>query len=874
MEGLRSRPPASWLPARVCVCSEASTEGLRSRPPASWLPARVCVSVKIMPAAAAAARKAAGPHLAPRWQVPIMIALVVASGLCIASVIGVLQDEKDRRDADKAHKADCRNARERITEWGKRQAVEASTLGSVMVRERSLSVSPSTPFLVPGVLSNELQIDRLLRSAKEFEQTPASVLWSPTVRLEDRAAYEAWAGETYGAARPINITDLTGEIKDATFSVVAAAPRATYNPLSVVWTVADPGTTLTIEQAIGLDLQEYYRRNMPPAPEARFDDMRPLAQPLYFPEGNPLPDFAMVVLVKVVDETCQRGGDCFADDQAPVIGYVSFYLTVARWAFIFPANVKVIEASTGHVIKTADAVFGVHAKHSRAYEPYLDLDIKCYYDARHSYRPMLYLIGTIVLPLVVALLLWLLRRIGLGAARERAMIDELRRDAAHAAAAKEQRTSDAFQMSEKTERYLNHELKNRIFILGQSIVDKSLLGQIDEITEVLNNKAVLVRLSTGRYEPSWDAVDPTALIGRRWQRFVAADSPFERAETTGAAAHRTVLRFDKVLFNICLDNMLSNAFKYGDASKPPSLALRIDPLDDGATRVRLSLELRNWAGHEHAALLQLGEEELNEIARAEGRRAHEHAAELSAGDGFPMAAAAARALGGTVRLVLLPDGVIAKLELPDVAAELTVAARRSAAAAAAPVELSWLKIAMADDSAMFRKMIAMLTEKVTSRVPIVAGATRESIDGFPKMVIEGDVDVVFLDFNFAPVHHTKTGVDICRECRQLDAEEGNVPRLIFIVSANDSPEDAERYRAAGADGSLGKKLTPAKLRQVLEDAVRTHPRFAARRASDLVARAASWRCLQAMDTPPPSPWRPASGRLRPNRIALTPRTPR
>jgi hypothetical protein len=34
------------------------------------------------------------------------------------------------------------------------------------------------------------------------------------------------------------------------------------------------------------------------------------------------------------------------------------------------------------------------------------------------------------------------------------------------------------------------------------------------------------------------------------------------------------------------------AFKYGDVSKPPALSLNVEPLDDGATRVRLSLELR------------------------------------------------------------------------------------------------------------------------------------------------------------------------------------------------------------------------------------------------------------------------------------------
>jgi DNA-binding NarL/FixJ family response regulator len=243
----------------------------------------------------------------------------------------------------------------------------------------------------------------------------------------------------------------------------------------------------------------------------------------------------------------------------------------------------------------------------------------------------------------------------------------------------------------------------------------------------------------------------------------------------------------------------------------------------------------------------MGEETLNEIALAEGQRAHGHAAEVSSGDGFPMAAAAAKALGGTVRLVLLEDGVIAKLELPDVAAVVPIEAP-----IAVPVDLSRLTIAMADDSATFRKTFRRIAALVTSREPVVAGETRESIDGFPKAVVEGDCDVLLLDYNFAPVHHTKTGLDLCRECRLLDAEEGNVPRLIFIVSANDSPEDMVKYLAAGADGSLGKMMTATVLRKVLETAVQTHPRFAAWRRGDAVQALDAATFKTAGDWPGPS----------------------
>ncbi|KAJ1448003.1 hypothetical protein M885DRAFT_540671 [Pelagophyceae sp. CCMP2097] len=782
---------------------------------------------------AAGPSAAAGPKRSCwrwRWRVSLMLGLALASGLCAASITVLGRTITERRNQDRSEKHDCYAVRDAVSDWGKRITIEASTFGSLMVRERDLFIGPRTPFLVPGALSNAQQIERLKLMAKEFKQKPPYVGWCPTVRFEDRAVYEAYAGEVYGTAGPINITDYQTYNKSLIESFttapalksVPAPPRPTYNPFTFMWTVADL-ESYPLKDLIGLDSQEQYRRMLSGALAVRFFDGRSLvAHPWYRSSGEPIVDFIITIQVPFVDKYCAYDGGC-DDEEKPVLGYVSFTVLANQWDNTFPSNVKVAMAATGDVIKSKDANYD---KRIRVYEPVLDLDLECHYSVGGG-TASLY-VGASVAIVAIVLQLWLLRRLELGAGRERQLADEERKSAAAAELSKDERIRYSFEMSEKTERYLNHELKNRIFVLGQSCAEQPhVQGQIDEITEVFNSKAVLMRLSTGRYEPSWGAVEPVALIDVRWQRFVAAHSSFERLPTTGAAADRKTLRLDKVLFNIILDNMLSNAFKYGDASRPPSLGLRVEPLDDGATRVRLSMELRNWAGPEHAVLLQLGEEKLNEIALAEGRRAHEHAAELSSGDGFPMAAAAAIALGGTVRLVLLNDGVLAKLELPDVVAMLPSAGRGSPTVTAKSVERLRLKVAMADDSAMFRKTFARLAEKVTSREPVVAGETRESIDNFSKLVVESDCDVVFLDFNFAPVHHTKTGVDICRECRELDAEEGNEPRLIFIISANDSPEDAERYLAAGADGSLGKKMSAAKLREILEDAVRTHPRFAA-----------------------------------------------
>ena len=65
----------------------------------------------------------------------------------------------------------------------------------------------------------------------------------------------------------------------------------------------------------------------------------------------------------------------------------------------------------------------------------------------------------------------------------------------------------------------------------------------------------------------------------------------------GAACFAEVsLHLDPLLFTIIVDNLVSNALKYGGA-KPPHLALKIEPLEDCA--VSLTLTCRKQ-GHSRA----------------------------------------------------------------------------------------------------------------------------------------------------------------------------------------------------------------------------------------------------------------------------------
>jgi CheY-like chemotaxis protein len=740
-----------------------------------------------------------------RCRIFILCGVLLASGLFITCTLGFVRTQTVRRKARVDREIECIGMRDKISEWGKKMSFEAQTYGFIAMLERNLSLTAHTPFVVSGIISNTITNEHMLLS-KELGELPPIFSWCPIVRRESRVVYETY---------------IDGSILDQNITYESAPLRESYAPITSTWSIGYSLFNVRIIKPFGFDIQHWLRSVLPTMSVVRlFDERRLIAHTSYVTTGESKPDDGIHVQVPFIRNLYK---DDKLDDE--IIGYCSFSLHSDRWSFIFPSNMEVRESDSQNIIKTVSSDYNMHVS---THESFLNLDLGCYYNTRDLFV-LLHIYGMVIMPIVITCLIMLHSHFEIRASRVIRLFKKQHREALEVEIAEkkrnEDRTQHTFRMSEKTERYLNHEIKNRILVLGQSCIDQPHVHELlDEITEVLNNKLVLMRLSTNRYEPYLEFVDPLYLIDIRWRRFVAANSSFECLETIGTAAHNKMFRLDKVLFNICLDNMLSNAFKYGNISKPPSLRLRVDSIDK--ERVCLSLELRNWSGNEHAQLIQMGENKLNEIARAEGQRAHKHFDELSTGEGFPMAYAAASVMGGSIRLQLLPTEVNAIFVLPNI--EVVSDVMHDTNKLATPLDLSWLKIAIADDSETFRKMLTKLVEKVTSIKPIVVGRTRQSIDDLPRIIIEQDIDIVLLDFNFAPVHHTKTGIDICRECRDLDIKNGNDPRLIFMISSNDSPEDIARYYAAGADGSLSKKMSLSSLRQVIEDAVRTQQRFTSR----------------------------------------------
>mmetsp|Transcript_31599 Transcript_31599/g.111240 ORF Transcript_31599/g.111240 Transcript_31599/m.111240 type:complete len:503 (-) Transcript_31599:24-1532(-) len=113
--------------------------------------------------------------------------------------------------------------------------------------------------------------------------------------------------------------------------------------------------------------------------------------------------------------------------------------------------------------------------------------------------------------------------------------------------------------NEHTERFMNHELKNRLFALAALCTDDAQRALVCEMTEMNDTRGVIVRLKVGRYEARLEDVDLASLVEGRLRPYIVANRTFLMTPITGFDAHRQhSLRLDSTLMHIIIDNCLSN----------------------------------------------------------------------------------------------------------------------------------------------------------------------------------------------------------------------------------------------------------------------------------------------------------------------------
>ena len=178
-----------------------------------------------------------------------------------------------------------------------------------------------------------------------------------------------------------------------------------------------------------------------------------------------------------------------------------------------------------------------------------------------------------------------------------------------------------------------------------------------------------------------------------------------------------------------------------------------------------------------------------------------------------------RAAGGTRFWFRLPRPKGAELTgVVAVAAPAEAASQLSAEPAAAPAPAArQLRILLADDLVMNRKLITEMLERRGHRVEAVENG-KEAVTA----AREREFDVVLLDVEM-PVMN---GLDAARAIRAGELASGKrIP--MYAVTANDSAEDRELIQQAGMDGHLLKPFNKEDLYRIAEQSIDSAPAAAA-----------------------------------------------
>ena len=164
-------------------------------------------------------------------------------------------------------------------------------------------------------------------------------------------------------------------------------------------------------------------------------------------------------------------------------------------------------------------------------------------------------------------------------------------------------------------------------------------------------------------------------------------------------------------------------------------------------------------------------------------------------------------MGGEISVQSRPDeGSVFTVRIPLPEAEDEVEGGEEMLAEAAP------RILVVDDHPTNRKVMGLLLAQAgADSVMAVNGAEAVALFANERF------DVVLMDVQM-PV---MDGLEATRRIRKLEAERGDAPTPVIMVTANARPEDARASEAVGADRHLAKPVNPALLFQALSEAMRT-----------------------------------------------------
>eukprot|EP00667_Euglena_gracilis_P002860 EG_transcript_2867 len=378
--------------------------------------------------------------------------------------------------------------------------------------------------------------------------------------------------------------------------------------------------------------------------------------------------------------------------------------------------------------------------------------------------------------------------------------------------------NDAVAAAQEADTILNHTLKNtmadasgeiEIFLSQTEQQDSHLVRSMECLRRGMRScqhRQAYLELSAKKYHPLFTAVQLD-----EFAKELTAGRQM-KVETNPA-----VVMVDRVLCSLILDNAISNSFKHGHPDHP---AVQFDTavsalppdmhLPGSVNGVSVTFTITNRA---NPSLPLITPTFLSHILQGKPPRQDDGLSMLSSRVGLQHSALAAQAHGIKWHLSQSGDLVTFKATMsaklaPKPADEHPLYNN----AADSEALLQGLTVFCIDDSACARRLLAYHLGRhlPTARV-CCFGESSGDVTPFVEGILAG-VDIAILDEHLDFQNGAMVlGSDLVRQCRAA-----RCTGVMCIRSANVSPAEVSRYRAAGADLVVGKDVPVPKLIEQLK----------------------------------------------------------
>jgi signal transduction histidine kinase/AmiR/NasT family two-component response regulator len=318
----------------------------------------------------------------------------------------------------------------------------------------------------------------------------------------------------------------------------------------------------------------------------------------------------------------------------------------------------------------------------------------------------------------------------------------------------------------------------------------------EALLEILNSILDLSKIEAGQMEMEEAEFDLAAAVFAACEPFAAlaaqkgVDFVIEVDAETAGRRRGDAMRLRQVLSNLC-----SNAVKFTEAGRvavralPRKGAVIFEVADTG---VGIPLE------HQRDIFDKFAQVDASSTRRFGGT-----------GLGLAICRELVGRMGGEITVRSRPGkGSTFRFTLP--LARVAAPAEAEPAASTEAVEAAALRVLVADDNEINRKIVAALLEPLGLQLTLVADG-REAVD----TVASAPFDLVLMDIQMPRLN----GVDATREIRAWEQKQSLGRTPILALSANVMSHQVAEYHAAGIDGVVAKPIHFERLVEAMGEAL-------------------------------------------------------